>query len=424
MITNDRQYRITRAQLERFTHTLESFDVNLVAEKTKSLKLAKAELDAINSESESLASQVQEYELLRSGSVEVLKANSLEELPNILIKARIAKGLTQRKLAELLNLKEQQIQKYEAEEYATAKLNRLAAVAKALNLNISEVAEFKSVATKDDALGLDWGKFPIREMYLRNWLDFSGSLSMALANSRELAKEYVLTSFGRRGYAATRQRVPSKGESNEYALIAWQCRLIKLAEKIQLGSFNRSVISEEWLSKLVKLSTKPNGPVLAVEHLAKAGIRLVIVPHLANTYLDGAAVMLKDGPVVGLTLRYDRADSFWFVLLHELIHIKDHLAKDRTEIIFDDLDDISNDFEVKTDVAAAEALLPQNIWDVSLPRYIRTKEAIQMFSTEYGISIAIIAGRIRREAKDYTIFTDMVGQGEIRKLFPQVDFSY
>ena len=112
MITNNRQYRITRAQLKRFTQTLESYDVKIVAQKTKSVRLAKAEFDAIKSESECLTSQVEEYELLKSGVVGVLKATSLEELPSILIRARIAKGLTQRQLAELLDLKEQQIQRY------------------------------------------------------------------------------------------------------------------------------------------------------------------------------------------------------------------------------------------------------------------------------------------------------------------------
>ncbi|NJL20730.1 MAG: hypothetical protein HC895_07860 [Leptolyngbyaceae cyanobacterium SM1_3_5] len=46
------------------------------------------------------------------------------------------------------------------------------------------------------------------------------------------------------------------------------------------------------------------------------------VTHLPQTYLDGAALLLPDGtPVVALTLRYDRIDNFWFVLLHELGHI-------------------------------------------------------------------------------------------------------
>jgi hypothetical protein len=37
-----------------------------------------------------------------------------------------------------------------------------------------------------------------------------------------------------------------------------------------------------------------------------------------KTYLDGAACRTRNGaPVVALTLRYDRADYFWFALLHE-----------------------------------------------------------------------------------------------------------
>ena len=52
------------------------------------------------------------------------------------------------------------------------------------------------------------------------------------------------------------------------------------------------------------------------------GIPLVIERHLPRTYLDGAALRLGDGrPVVALTLRYDRIDSFWFCLLHELAHV-------------------------------------------------------------------------------------------------------
>jgi transcriptional regulator with XRE-family HTH domain len=53
-----------------------------------------------------------------------------------------ARGLSQRDLAGKLDLKEQQIQRYESEEYASASLRRLAEVANALNLNISESANF------------------------------------------------------------------------------------------------------------------------------------------------------------------------------------------------------------------------------------------------------------------------------------------
>jgi len=63
-------------------------------------------------------------------------------------------------------------------------------------------------------------------------------------------------------------------------------------------------------------------PHLAIQFLARHGIVLVIAPHLTNTYLDGAAMRLDDGaPVIGLSVRYDRLDNFWFCLLHELAHV-------------------------------------------------------------------------------------------------------
>jgi HTH-type transcriptional regulator / antitoxin HigA len=60
----------------------------------------------------------------------------------------------------------------------------------------------------------------------------------------------------------------------------------------------------------------------ATEFLAKHGVHLVCLEHLPRTYLDGAALQLPDStPVVGLRLRYDRLDNFWFCLPHELAHI-------------------------------------------------------------------------------------------------------
>ena len=54
------------------------------------------------------------------------------ELPSVLIKARIAQGLSQKDLAERLGLQEQQIQRYEATDYASASLTRIKEVVSAL----------------------------------------------------------------------------------------------------------------------------------------------------------------------------------------------------------------------------------------------------------------------------------------------------
>ena len=61
---------------------------------------------------------------------------------------------------------------------------------------------------------------------------------------------------------------------------------------------------------------------------SKHGIILVIAPLLKKTYLARAASIPLDGrPVVGLTLRHDRVDNFWFTLLHEIGHVAKHLSK-------------------------------------------------------------------------------------------------
>lgn len=424
MITNERQYRITSAQLEKLKTVIKDFDVKAATERTKSKILAKAEIEALRSEYENLSVQLHEYETLKSGTVEILKASNLEELPSILIRARIAKGFSQRQLADTLGLKEQQIQRYEAEEYASANLRRLADVARALGLNINEVAEFR--ATSQEPLGdkndnLAWDQFPVREMYRRNWFEgFPGSLDEAVANAEELVKEFVKGSLDKPVQSAARQHVRSGGDVNWCALIAWQCRVIALAKKQSLkNKYNQKTITEEWLIKLTHLSRIDDWEKEVIKYLQDAGIRLVIEFHLSNTYLDGAAFLLSDGsPVIGMTLRYDRLDNFWFVLFHELIHIIKHLHKGDIESIFDDLDAKAEGIEQEADEQAGEILVPEDRWNIALARYLRTKDSIINFSNELGIHPAIVAGKIRREANNYMILTDMVGQGEVRKLFP------
>jgi HTH-type transcriptional regulator/antitoxin HigA len=431
MITNERQYRITSAQLEKLRKAVDDFDTKAVVRQTKSKVLAKAELDALRSEYENLSMQLHEYETLKSGTVEILRASNLEELPSILIRARIAKGFSQRQLADAIGLKEQQIQRYEAEEYASANLPRLAEVAKALGLNISEVAEFKTIGpgtlVDTDKGDLAWDQFPVKEMYRRNWFEgFTGSLEEALANAEELVRDFVKGSLDKPAQAAARQRVRSGGIVDWYALLAWQCRIIGLAKKKEkevAGKYKQKAISNEWLNELAHISIEREGPKKVVDYLQSSGIRLVIEPHLPQTHLDGAAFLLSDdSPIIGMTLRYDRLDNFWFVLFHELVHIMKHLHKEDIESIFDDLDVDAEGIEQEADEQAGEVLVPEDKWNTALARYLRSKDSIEDFAKKLNIHPAIVAGKIRREAKNYIILTDMVGQGEVRKHFPNVCF--
>lgn len=434
MITNERQYRITNAQLEKFKATVDAFDLKKATERIGSSVLAKAELDALKSECEVLSMQLLEYQSLQSGAITELRASRLEELPIILIKARIARGMSQRELAETLGLKEQQIQRYEAEEYAAANLRRLAEVAAALGLSVSEIAELQAESDDDpmlsDCMDLPWERFPIDEMYHRNWFDgFTGTLAEAKANGKELIEHFLQSSAGSPLRTAARQRVRTGGKVNYYALIAWQCRVLHLAKRIKLEkSYSKKTITTEWLRKLAHLSTEKDGPQQAVTYLQEHGLRLIIVPHLSHTHLDGAAFLLPNQPpVIGMTLRYDRIDNFWFVLLHELIHVRHHLHRGRVESVFDefedDLDAIADDMENEADELAGDILIPADKWETALARYARSEDSVRDFAEELDISPAIIAGRIRTEAQNYVILRDLVGQGRVRRLFQDIQFT-
>jgi HTH-type transcriptional regulator/antitoxin HigA len=94
-----------------------------------------------------------------------------------------------------------------------------------------------------------------------------------------------------------------------------------------------------------------------------------------------------------------------------------HLHKGGVESIFDDLDVQAGDIEQEADEEAGEILVPSNRWETALARYLRTTDSIEDLASEIGVHPAIVAGKIRREASNYAILADMVGQGEVRKLF-------
>ena len=136
MITNERQYRITRNKAKRFSRAIKEFDANAHERSDVHPRLVQAERDALESQLADLREELAEYERLKSADVSVITEVSIDGLADGLIKARIAEGLSQRGLAERLGLKEQQIQRYEAERYASASYKRLCQVAHALRVRI------------------------------------------------------------------------------------------------------------------------------------------------------------------------------------------------------------------------------------------------------------------------------------------------
>lgn len=281
------------------------------------------------------------------------------------------------------------------------------------------VLEDHTTSVKAD---VDWSKFPFKEMARRGWLS---DLSVkAKTGVEDLVKGFIEDAGLQFGAAAFRRSIAGEAVSptTRYALYAWLARVIQQARamKSRLGPFEPENLSAGFLRELAQLSWSERGPLLAVEFLERHGIAVVIEPHLKGTQLDGAALRDADGtPIVGLTLRYDRIDNFWFTLVHEVAHIWKHVGND--EAFLDDLDVSSEDRrEAEANRLAREAFIPRVIWRRSEAYLSPSRETIEKLARELRIHPAIVAGRLRKESSNYTAFSDLVGQQKVRSFFPSL----
>ena len=152
MIKNERQYLITKAQADRFTEALRKLDAGAADQSERHPPLLAVQKEALQSQLSDLEADIREYEILKAGNFAFEQLESISELPKLLISARIASGLSQRGLADRLGVKEQQIQRYEASDYASASFARIKKVVSALGMEPDD-ALLAGVVSREDHHG-------------------------------------------------------------------------------------------------------------------------------------------------------------------------------------------------------------------------------------------------------------------------------
>jgi DNA-binding Xre family transcriptional regulator len=145
VITNERQYRITKSEARKFEQAIAAARGREPGADVDP-RIHQAMIESLESELAILRDDLDRYEALKAGKVKKRRIQSLRELPVLLIEGRIAAGLTQRQLADRLGLPEQQMQRYEATMYSGVSLDRLQEVADALGLEIEERVTFAAPA--------------------------------------------------------------------------------------------------------------------------------------------------------------------------------------------------------------------------------------------------------------------------------------
>ena len=122
--------------------------------------------------------------------------------------------------------------------------------------------------------------------------------------------------------------------------MAWLYRVKHIADTMQVATYSKKAL-ENALTQLMNYRETPEEIRHIPQLLEKCGVRLVIVEFLPSSKIDGVTLWLTPrSPVIGLSLRFDRIDNFWFVLRHEIEHVLNEHGKD-APIVNSDLEKVS-----------------------------------------------------------------------------------
>ena len=316
-------------------------------------------------------------------------------------------------------------------EVLSGKRSITMSMARALHQHLGISAEVllqePGATLSDTAPGLEYGRFPLTAMARLGWFPEAKNL-------KDRAEELITDLINRAGVGALApaplyrkndsRRVNAK--TDDYALRAWCWQVLAQSQHRQSRvDYQPGVITTELLREVAQMSVLEDGPIRARDFLFQQGVGLEYVKHLPRTHLDGAALRLPDSnPVIGLTLRYDRIDNFWYTLLHELAHVGLHLKECSDENGFVDDHSLrgvesggSDTTEQEADEMAQEALIPPEIWDEGVIKTDPNPMAVLRMAWEARVHPAIVAGRVRFERGEYRLLSQFVGTGEVRRQF-------
>lgn len=423
LVYNERQARDLEAEISQISQALSS-DQTL-----KSIIDGLPELAiegirrSLTTDKRELTKKLEAFRQAQAGNTEPMREQAGNDLGDILIVARLAQNWKQKDLARKLGLQEQAIQRWESERYRNINLANFMKVARALSVGFS--ATFHSPEMSKWLAPVDVNPSEIQKVLkharAHGWLDEGDSDDN---DGKKRLIRYVSEHVLRYGTPSLlRTGLNVKDHPEDWALLSWKAQITRRAERIiENERLSYRPLELSWLKELTHLSEREDGPLLAQALLKAHGILLVIERNIPGMEVDGAAFLVDDIPVIGLTLRRNALDNFWFTLMHEVAHVILHYRTGLAAGFFDDVENVElEELEKEANKFAADLLVPEEVWSRSPARIAKVSKPIENLAKQLGIAPAVIYGRIRLERKNFAIFSDKIGQGSVRKLFlPEV----
>lgn len=339
------------------------------------------------------------------------------EHPGVFIQDELdARGWSQRDLAFILGRPEQSVSKIISGRGsvtpATAK--ELAAafdVSAELFVNLQRAFDLARAAEPDPAVQRRarlQTPYPVREMIKRGWFEQTEPdlLDMQMARFFEV-KDVDLIPHMPRAHAAKKT---DYSEFNPIEL-AWVYRVRQIARSIEIARYSEKALRDA-LPTLRELMVEPDEVRQVPRVLEECGVRFVLVEGLPSAKICGATTWLnKTQPVIGMTLRFDRIDNFWFVLRHEIEHVLLRHGQDVPIIDGDDeLDEANaiNDEEAAANAASLEFPFSPSDFERFIVRkapYV-SKADIVGFARRQGVHPGIVAGRVQKRLDRWNAFNE------------------
>lgn len=165
-----------------------------------------------------------------------------------------------------------------------------------------------------------YGDLPVSEMIKRGWIDAEN-----VRDTKKIESELM------RFFGANRlediEILPHSAKKTAVntpatpAQIAWLYRVRQIASDMLVPPYSEHALRAT-LPKLHGLVRSAEGSSDVPKLLTQSGVRFVLVETLPTAKIDGVCFWLNDrSPVIGMSLRFDRIDNFWFVLRHEIEHV-------------------------------------------------------------------------------------------------------
>jgi HTH-type transcriptional regulator/antitoxin HigA len=261
-----------------------------------------------------------------------------------------------------------------------------------------------------------YAKAPVRELIKRGWITNVSDIEKL---ELEVCNFLNISALDDEPSASFAARKGDGYDAITPGQLAWFCRCRHLAHRrmptaaFDLDAFRRIVqdLPKEFPDE-TNLERLP-------EVLSRRGLGLVLLEHLPSTKIDGAAFWLDGRPFVALSVRYDRVDSFWFTLMHELAHIVLHgfnHANIDVNLVGPSVPagDAKPLIEQQADQQAVEWLVPRD----ELSRFIaETKpcyshDRIVRFAQRLGIHCGVVVGQLQHRGE--------IGWGHSRKFLVKV----